>query len=107
MQQSGKDYLALNFCFKFFFKVSQQNAGTRSSKATKMGDKVIKIEPEAIKIGQNEEVDDAEKQQQPPRKVTKNRGGRQMDYSFLKAVNSVKELDDLRFKVICKNNTRI
>jgi hypothetical protein len=51
------------------------------------------------------EEDDAEKQQQqqqPPRTVTKIRGGQMREYNFLKSVNSVAELDKLRFKVIKK-----
>jgi hypothetical protein len=61
-----------------------------------MGDK-------AIEIGQKAD-DDAEKQQQkqswPPMKITTNIKGVQKDYSFLKTVKSVEELDKFRFKVI-------
>jgi hypothetical protein len=57
-----------------------------------MEDKTIKIE---------QEEDDAGKQQQiqPPRKVTKIRGGQKRDYNFLQTINTVDELDNLRFKV--------
>jgi hypothetical protein len=62
-------------------------------KQQKMGDKVIKIEPE----------DDAEDQQQePPRKISKYKGCQMWEYNFLKSVKSVEELDDFRFIVIFK-----
>jgi hypothetical protein len=64
-----------------------------------MGDKAIKI------VGQKED-DDAEKQQQkpswPPMKIPTKNKGVQKDYSFLKTVKSVEELDKFRFKVIYK-----
>jgi hypothetical protein len=61
------------------------------------------MEDKAVKIEQQED-DDAEKQHQerPPMKVTKNhlKGGQSRDYYFLESVNSVEELDNIRFKVI-------
>jgi hypothetical protein len=63
-------------------------------KQQKMGDKA-----KAIKIQRQEEDDDAEKQ--PPMKVTKNfKGGQSRDYNFLESVNSLEELDKIRFEVI-------
>jgi hypothetical protein len=54
------------------------------------------------KDGENEE----KKEHQLPRKITRSRKGRQCcqkEYCYLKTVKSVKELDKLRLKVICKN----
>jgi hypothetical protein len=58
-----------------------------------------------IKIEHEEDDDDAGKQQpkEPPRTVTRNiRGGQLREYNFLESVNSMEELENLRFKVISK-----
>jgi hypothetical protein len=59
-----------------------------------------KMKTKAIKVEQQE--DDAGKQKQPPRKLTRNRGGQKREYVFLKSVKSVEQLDKIRFKVIKK-----
>jgi hypothetical protein len=60
-----------------------------------------------MEVDEDEENDDAEEQlqqKQPPRKVTKKfKGGQKRDYTFLKSVKSVEELDNIRFKVIQQN----
>jgi hypothetical protein len=59
------------------------------------------MEAQYIKIEPQEE-DGAEKQdqEQPPKKVTKRKGGQKREYNILKSVDSVDELHKIRKNVI-------
>jgi hypothetical protein len=62
-----------------------------------------KEDEEGDEAEENVDAKEQQKQKQTPMKLTKKfRGGQKKDYVFLKSVNSVEELDTIRFKVIFK-----
>jgi hypothetical protein len=93
------NFIVLNFLLKQLFKENQKPAGVADRGLQEQQE--METKAKAIK-NVPEDGDDAEKQlQQPPRKVARKiKGGQMREYIFLDSVNSMEELDKLRFKVI-------